>query len=184
MSDQISGLLSPFLRAKRIRIVRPHLEGKVLDYGCGIGVLNELVRPENYVGVDIDSESIEIARKRYPRCYFYHMSELPAYHFYKTIVCLAVIEHLDSPLLVLKKFKEILSQNGKLIITTPHPSYDLIHAIGAHVGLFSQEGRKEHHELLNKDSLVQLATDSGFYVKHYQRFLLGANQLAILKHND
>ena len=180
MADQISGLLSPFLRSRRIKIARPHLTGKVLDYGCGIGLLSEMVNMNDYTGVDIDDESIQTARKRYPGFNFLNLNDLPNNGSYETIVCLAVIEHLPSPQRVFNQFKGLLAANGKIVLTTPHPSFDWIHVLGAKFKLFSQEGRDDHENLFNKDSLFQLAAKTGFNISLYRRFLFGANQLVIM----
>ena len=94
MADQISGILSPFLRAQRIKAAKPYINGRTLDYGCGIGVLSEIVYNQNYTGVDIDPESIKVARKRYPCQRFFTLDEfLQIAEFYDSIVCLAVIVH-------------------------------------------------------------------------------------------
>ena len=93
------GILSPFLAKKRMSKVLPFLKGSVLDYGCGVGNLAEIV-DKDYVGFDIDNESLSIAKQRYPKKIF--ISELPSEQKYDTIIMLAVIEHLDNPLNELK----------------------------------------------------------------------------------
>ena len=50
------GILSPFLAKKRMSKVLPFLNGSVLDYGCGVGNLAEVV-DKDYVGFDIDNET-------------------------------------------------------------------------------------------------------------------------------
>ena len=66
MADQAKGLLSPWLRKKRIEMVYPFLKGKVLDVGCGIGFLSQFIDPEHYLGIDIDEESLGIAHLKNP----------------------------------------------------------------------------------------------------------------------
>jgi 2-polyprenyl-3-methyl-5-hydroxy-6-metoxy-1,4-benzoquinol methylase len=185
MADQISGILSPFLRVQRIKAAKSYISGRTLDYGCGTGVLSEIVREQNYTGVDIDPESIKIARKRYPGQRFFTVDEflqIAELEIYDTIACLAVIEHMDSPANLLSCFKNMLAKQGRIVLTTPHPSFDWFHAIGASLGLFSRKGREEHKTLFNRQSIIQLAEKTGLYVTRYQRFLFGANQLAVLEH--
>ena len=91
MADQITGLLSPFLRTQRITAAMPYLEGRILDLGCGIGVLADLVPADRYVGVDIDKESIQIAQKRLPEHSFFTVDEFDAEGLFDSIVSLAVI---------------------------------------------------------------------------------------------
>ena len=56
------------------------------------------------------------------------------------------------------------------------------HTAGARVGLFSHDAHEEHETLLDRDAINEIATAAGLAVERYRRFLLGANQLAILKH--
>src|ERR1700730_6957888 len=99
MADQLTGLLSPFLRSRRIAAIRPFLgEGNLLDIGCGTGELARDVDPTKYVGVDRDEESISIARKKFPAHRFMTLAELsasPRDSQFDQIIGLAVIEHVD-----------------------------------------------------------------------------------------
>src|SRR5882724_4256798 len=67
MADQLTGLLSPFLRSRRIAAVEPFLgKGRLLDIGCGTGTLANHVNSTRYLGVDQDEESIAIAKNLFP----------------------------------------------------------------------------------------------------------------------
>ena len=121
MADQVAGLFSPWLRKKRIEAARPFLAGQILDYGCGIGVLAANIEPSNYLGVDIDMESIEIATKTYPQHRF--VNQLPEKESYDIIVALAVVEHVSNPANLLCKLSNLLNNNGKIVVTTPHPFF-------------------------------------------------------------
>jgi len=45
----------------------PYCPGiKVLDLGCGPGTCSYLFKPEDYTGIDIDSDYIDFARNKYP----------------------------------------------------------------------------------------------------------------------
>ncbi len=67
MADQgAEGLLSPFLRNKRFVNVKPFLRGRILDYGCGSGGLAEIVPADCYLGIEIDHDSLQFARSRFP----------------------------------------------------------------------------------------------------------------------
>ena len=197
MADQLTGLLSPFLRSQRIAAVRPFLDsGSLLDIGCGTGELARDVDPAKYLGVDQDEESIGIARRKFPTHRFLALGEFssltalssqvsPALdgseRKFDQIVGLAVIEHVDSPQQWLSWLRNLLKSGGRVILTTPHPSVRRIHELGAGVGLFSREGAMEHRELINRGRMIQLAEASGFRIRHFRRFLLGANQLFVLE---
>ena len=77
MTDQAEeGLLSPYLRSKRIGAALPFLKGRILDYGCGSGALAAVVKPDRYVGVDVDRFVLNRARNNFPQYFF--IQKLPA----------------------------------------------------------------------------------------------------------
>ena len=181
MADQGNeGLLSPFLRRRRIGAAKKHIRGRVLDVGCGSGSLADLVNPENYVGMDVDDVSLQVARSQFPGHTF--VSELPAEQAtFDTIVSLAVIEHVPSPADFLSDLATRLKAHAdaRIIITTPHPKADWIHDLGSSIGLFSQHANEEHEELLGRKELREVADKAGLRLVSYRRFLFGVNQLAI-----
>ena len=183
MADQgQEGLLSPFLRAKRIAAVRPHLRGRVLDVGCGSGALAAFVDSARYVGLEPDSASIAAARARHPDHRFVQGTALSGEYF-DTIVTLAVIEHLGDPVAFLGQLAGNLAPNAeaRLLCTTPHPALDWAHDVGARIGLFSHSANEEHEELLGRQRLADAGRAAGLEVVTYRRFLLGANQLCVYR---
>ena len=181
MADQgTEGLLSPFLRTQRINAARPHLFGRVLDVGCGSGALAEVVEPKDYLGLEIDEASIAFAREKFPQHTFENTNDIPDGGF-DTVVALAVIEHVPSPAEFLKDLSKALrpTSNARVICTTPHPSMDIVHTVGAKVGLFSQSANDEHEDLLDRKALDRAGQDAGLVLQTYRRFLYGANQIAI-----
>jgi 2-polyprenyl-3-methyl-5-hydroxy-6-metoxy-1,4-benzoquinol methylase len=179
MPDQADGLLSLWLRKKRFEIVRPYLQGKILDVGCGIGALSELVSPDSYFGIDIDEESLKTARKKYPQYRF--MKEYPENTQFDTAVLVAVIEHIRNKHAFFKRLKSLLGPNGQIVVTTPHPSTEKVYSIGSKIGLFSSAANQEHDQLIDYNSLEKIISKTGLFISEYRRFLFGANQLFILK---
>lgn len=186
MADQASeGFLSPFLRKKRFDAATPFLKGKILDFGCGSGGLAQRVPPDRYVGYDPDTQSIRLARWRFPD----HRFEVDLKSVdgqFDTIVSLAVIEHVPDPGDFLRLLSGYLSHtaNARIAISTPHPSVGWIHDLGASFGLFSKHANEEHHALLNKRQLDRAGSHSGLKLVFYKRFLFGANQLAVFQRQD
>lgn len=172
------GLLSPFLQRARLAAARPYLAGRVLDIGCGNGGLATYVASEQYLGVDRDSKSLSDARTKHPDHTF--VDELPPDGEFDTIVALALIEHVKDAHGALGGWVKLLSKGGRIVLTTPHQSFRLVHDLGSRIGLFSQDAADEHEELFTRSSLAGLASHSGLRVEHYRRFLGGANQLCIL----
>ena len=183
MADQgTEGLLSPYLRRKRIAAVRPLLVGRILDVGCGSGALAAELPPDRYVGFDPDEMSIGIARESFASHRFV-TSFADTGGDFNTIVSLAVIEHILDPIEFLCEQRDRLSgaPTATIVCTTPHPAVDWLHTLGASIGLFSAHASEEHEQLLDRDSLRQLAAPSGLVLTDYRRFLCGANQLAIYR---
>lgn len=185
MADQISGLLSPWLREQRIAAALPHLRGRVLDYGCGVGALGLRWDRGRYVGVDIDDASLAEAKRRLPEVPLLRGLEescarLEALGPFDTVVGLAVIEHVPDVEGVLRRLRDLLCKGGQIVLTTPHPAFEWIHAAGAAVRLFSREADEEHETLLNRRTMTAHAQAAGLQLLHFHRFLLGANQLFIL----
>ena len=182
MSDQgAEGLLSPFLKSQRLKKVRKYIKGSVLDFGCGTGDLGRFCSPETYLGFDIDSHSLSIAQEKNPHLRF--TDHFPSSGFdgkYDSIVLAAVIEHVEDPASLLMSLKKHLSPDGRIVITTPHPSLEWAHTLGVKFGVFSAEASKEHKTLLDKDYLNRIAFEAKLSVLVYERFLLGANQLVVM----
>jgi 2-polyprenyl-3-methyl-5-hydroxy-6-metoxy-1,4-benzoquinol methylase len=179
MADQAAGWLSPWLRARRIIAARPFLRGRVLDFGCGVGEIARFVPPEDYVGVDRDADSLAIARRRFPKHRFGLTLDDGAR--FDTIAALAVLEHLADPTATWSTLSERLVDGGTIVLSTPHARFEWAHAAGARVGIFSRHACDEHQQLFDAARLETLARQSGLHLAHYQRFLLGANQLAVMR---
>ncbi len=181
MADQgAEGLLSPWLREKRLGAARPHLHARVLDFGCGSGALAQLISSDHYLGVDTDEDSLQQARIKFPKHHFISGLPEPDERF-DCVVALAVIEHVSDPYGLLRTLSRHLNESdeARLIVTTPHPSVDWIHGLGASVGLFSKHANEEHEELLDRIKLESAGVETGLRLVSYRRFLLGANQLAV-----
>ncbi|MFH2047105.1 MAG: class I SAM-dependent methyltransferase [Pseudomonadota bacterium] len=179
MADQMIGLLSPWLRTQRIKRVSPYLRGKILDYGCGTGSLAEICTPNNYIGVDIDISSINIARMKNPR--FRFETIMPEDEQFDSIVLLAVIEHIKNPVDLLRSMSVMLNPDGWIIITTPHPMADIIHYLGTQIGLFSSLANEQHEKLINLSRMNGIVAQADISIDKYEKFLIGLNQLFILK---
>jgi SAM-dependent methyltransferase len=183
MSDQgAEGSLSPFLRRRRFAAAKPFLRGRILDIGCGAGRLAAWFGPDNYVGVEIDPESLRKARTTFPGHRF--EADFPSEREkFDTVVALAVIEHVSDPGAFLKKLSRYLvdSREASIVCTTPHPAAEWIHDVGAGLGLFSKHANEEHEALLGRRKLSDAAAAAGLGMTAYRRFLLGANQLAVFQ---
>ncbi|HNR94046.1 MAG TPA: class I SAM-dependent methyltransferase [Kiritimatiellia bacterium] len=179
MSDQgAEGILSAWLRRHRLAATRPHLRGTVLDIGCGAGALADEYPAEHYVGVDIDEESLAVARHHHPEHQFCAAAD-PELRV-NTIALLAAIEHVADPAGFLRGLANHLLPGGHFVLTTPAPWTDRVHAWGAAMGLFSHAAHEEHEKLIDPPYMRAISHSAGLRVTYMRRFLFGANQLFIL----
>jgi len=182
VADQgTEGILSQFLRRRRLNAVKLYLQGRILDVGCGSGALAAMVSPNRYTGVELDTDSIISARKKFPDHKF--SEKMPdSEEKFDTIVSLAVIEHPMDFLMALSH-RMADSIDAKIVITTPHPKTEWIQDAGASLGLFSKHANKEHKKLLDHKKIDQIGKKIGLSLRVYKRFLLGMNQLAVFMRN-
>jgi trans-aconitate methyltransferase len=173
------GLLSPFLRDRRLAAARPHLRGRVLDVGCAEGHLAGLVPAADYVGVDLDEGILAEARAAHPDHTFVGIDELDPTQRFDTIAALAVIEHVPDPPGWLQRWADHLVEGGRVVVTTPYDRYEPVHGLAARLRLTSDEAHDEHETTFDRESLDELFDEVGLKLTTYRRFLLGLNQLAV-----
>lgn len=185
---QMTGLLSPFLEWLRLRVARPFIgpRDRVLDIGCGRARLLEEIQVGDYVGLDILDKVIAYNRHHHPGLRFEVLNittePLPDdLGRFDVVVMLAVLEHLPEPAAALRALKARLNDGGRIVLTTPHPIGELVLAVGARLGIFSAEGEDEHQPLMGERALRAIARDAGMQVQTYRRFLLGFNQIMVLR---
>ena len=182
MADQARGILSPFIRKRRIGAALPHLGGRVLDYGCGTGSLADYFPPDRYFGTDRDEESLITARLHHPGYGFYLPPDIGLLEMkFDSIAVLAVLEHVPDRVKFLRMLGGFLAESGKIVLTTPHPLSGGVHSAGSRLGLFSREAFEEHGSLVDGGEMALLASAAGMVITHSRRFLIGMNQLFLLE---
>ncbi|MCE1246083.1 MAG: class I SAM-dependent methyltransferase [Firmicutes bacterium] len=78
-------------------------------------------------------------------------------------VSLAVLEHLDNPLHVLKEIYRILKPGGILLLTTPTPAAKpVLEFLAYKAGLVSRREIDEHKHYFNKKELMEIMAEAGF----------------------
>ncbi|ABP68058.1 Methyltransferase type 11 [Caldicellulosiruptor saccharolyticus DSM 8903] len=99
---------------------------KVLDVGCGTGVLIEYIlkfvgQQGSYLGVDISKKMIERAEEKYKDienvdfvcC---DVVDLSFKEYFDAIICYSVFPHIEDKEMAVKKFSQMLKEGGKLAI--------------------------------------------------------------------
>lgn len=97
---------------------------KVLDVGCGTGYFAHKIAKKGAIvlGIDYADEAILIAKKKYQHknLEFKKLDVKDIAEKYDIITSLGTFEHLDSPFKILKKMRDHLKNNGKIILTNPN----------------------------------------------------------------
>lgn len=97
---------------------------KVLDFGCNSGYFAALVKRKypscRVYGADINEFALKYARKKHKNIRFYKADN----NFFKNkkfdvIILSHVLEHICERDGLIRKLTDILSKNGKLVITVP-----------------------------------------------------------------
>lgn len=184
---RFDGLLTRPLVEARLAAVRPFLpEGaRLLDVGCGLTALPG--RVESYLGCDRSREILDESRRRHPGARFVfwdvEASEVPceirASGPFDLILFLALLEHLSEPARAFIRTAPLLSEDGRVVVTTPSPSGRVPLRVGATLGLLSRHASDEHEALLSRADLRRAGAAADLRLVHYGRFLLGLNQVAV-----
>ena len=184
---RLDGLLTRPLIEVRLAAVRPFVPAgaRLLDVGCGLTPLPGRTGP--YLGCDRSPEILEENRRRHPGARFVEWdveageapAEIRVSGPWDVILCLALLEHLSEPAGLFVRTAPLLSDAGRLVVTTPSPSGRVPLTVGASLGLLSRHAADEHETLLSRADLEAGAAAAGLRLVHYRRFLLGLDQVAV-----
>lgn len=147
--------------------VSPNKVKSLLDAGAGTGAFLRTIShyTDNYMlsGTDFSEKAIKVARENCPIASFYqHDLYKPLELKYDVIMCIEVLEHMETPEKAIKNLYNALDENGTMIITVPDGRFD---NYKGHIHFWSPEswklfvdknikGKHEYTHLLNKFNMV------------------------------
>ena len=142
-SYRIDNMLHPLLGLKN---------STILDYGGGIGIIGMVLATQNTVYYyDLDSKTKEFAKflntKLKTKIIFTNDEKEAFSKYVKVIICVDVLEHLETPMKLVKKITKKLSVNG-IFLTT-----GLTFSIGKHTPMHLPDNlkfRKEYNNYMKK----------------------------------
>jgi len=101
--------------------VAKYTEGSVLDLGCGVGYLADMIDDREYFGIDFSEFAIEWARCniRNPNARFCigDLRDILAAEKFDTVVLVQVLEHLEEPAAIAKAVLTVAK--CRIVVTVP-----------------------------------------------------------------
>ena len=184
MKEQI---LEPLLRKMRIRQVIPTIrqypDCALLDVGCGWEArLLQTLEPEIGSGTGIDRVAPDITRQKIKTI---QVDLEGAFPFkddaFDVVTMLAVLEHLNQPVLTLREIRRVLKPAGALVITVPsHAAKPVLEFLAFRLKIVSAEQIADHKKYWNRADLKNAAMEVGLTMKVHRYFQLGFNNFAVL----
>src|ERR1051325_6807495 len=109
-------------------------KARVLDVGCGSGILGEALTQKkkcSVVGVDSDPEAVAIAKARLSDARSVDLehqgwSDQLSLGAYDAIIFGDVLEHTKDPESILREAKKLLAKEGRVIVSLPNVAYIMV----------------------------------------------------------
>ena len=180
----IDGEFKPLHQINPLRVgfiqERSSLKGKkILDVGCGGGILSEALSElgADVTGIDASENTIGVAKSHsksigsnvnfLQKTIEDFVAENPTEKF-DVITCLEMLEHVPSPLDIIKSCSNILNNNGDIFFSTinRNPRSYLFAVIGAEYILnLLPKGTHDYDKFIKPSELAQWIRGAGLYSK-------------------
>ncbi|MDR2580627.1 MAG: class I SAM-dependent methyltransferase [Fibromonadaceae bacterium] len=179
--------LEPILRKMRIAKVLPILrrfpECKLLDVGCGWEA-KFLKSVEPYiasgVGIDFKAPSLESAKLKTITATLDNKLPFEDGSF-DVVSLMAVLEHLERPLDILKEIHRVLKKGGVLVGTVPSKAAKpVLEFLSYKLGVVSEAEIKDHKRYFNKKDLAEIFAEAGFREMKHRYFQFGMNNFFVV----
>jgi SAM-dependent methyltransferase len=163
------------LYAWRLKVVLPHLAGRVLDIGCGA---NDLVRrhPGGGVGVDVHQwGDVDLVVEDSSRLPFEDAA-------FDTVTIIAALNHIPNREAVLSEARRVLRPGGRFIATMIPPRVSAVwHFLRRRSDVDQTERGMKPGEVygLTPAEMRRLITSAGFTIRLERPFMLGINRLTV-----
>lgn len=164
--DEENILLFP-MRYKVMLDELRHLEkGRLLDIGCGEGVLLEEAKSLGFdvTGVDYSEYAVEVCHKKNLNaiCLDIESQELPFNEEFDIVIAAEIIEHLFDYYRFLASVNNCLKEEGLLFLTTPNSSWFVCRVLYLLGKTPTEIDSLQHIRFFSLSYLLRLCRDQGF----------------------
>ena len=166
------------LRNEILELV-PTSAKRILDLGCATGALGKALKQRqacHVTGIEINKEAAQLAAKDLDAVYQDNLNRFdPAYltQKYDCIIFADILEHLINPWPVLKKFADVLTDDGVVVTSIPNVGHPAV-ARQIQNGLFRYEiaGILDitHLRFFTKTSIFQLFYRAGLKIVNLKQY--------------
>lgn len=93
---------------------------KILDVGCSVGRIMSLYS-HKFQGIDVDKKALKIAKNKGLKVKYADVAKKLPFkdEMFDAVYCSHVIEHMESPLYLMKEINRVLKEKGKAVVITP-----------------------------------------------------------------
>jgi SAM-dependent methyltransferase len=154
-----------FVSLRQAEIVEGRLAGesglRILDVGCGTGWMSERLRPYGEVtAIDLADDVVERARVRAPDVTFVvgDVMEADVGSDFDVVVCFEVVSYVADQPAFLKRIRELLAPDGRLLLTTENRT------VVQRWNRPPPAALAPHYRLVDRDELRDLVRQAGFGV--------------------
>lgn len=151
-----------------LRLMKLGGREKVLDLGCGQGVLGRQMKAGvRYLGIDMAKNLIEEAERRDKNSEHKYivgniMEELPAGNRFDWAVMILSMQNVKSPFRVIRNTRRALTNGGRLLIVLNHPAF----RIPKHSDwVIDKEKNKQYRKVDSYMSPLEIPIDSSPFDK-------------------
>ncbi|MBN3039694.1 MAG: class I SAM-dependent methyltransferase [Candidatus Omnitrophica bacterium] len=147
---------------------------RILDLGSADGLalieMHDLLKMGKYTGIEASEELLGFFPKTYHNIDLIHAdildycagTESSSYDF---ITALAVLEHMEDPMLVFKQAYRILKPRGAFIVTCPNPFWDRL------ASLLKLQSRSPHLADIDLGFIKAAAKETNFILSKFYPFM-------------
>jgi len=166
-------------------ILKQYPGGRLLDIGCGFS--HSLWIPvEPYMGEvwGMDRKAPEMRQGRINIIRGELGGILPFEDaFFDVVTMLAVLEHLDQPLAVLREVERVLLPGGRLVLTVPSPAAKpVLEFLSFQLGIVSVEEIRDHKQYYGQRELRHLFGNlQKLHIEKSSSFQLGFNTACVAR---